>query len=329
MKSIYIHLVFLLNSLSCFSENCDSIKRYDNEYLIWKKHGFWTANLDIDSTMRELPCYIENFKRINSLSIINPIIENWPDSFFKINGIRSIYLSNINNINSNLILSKLHLVENLTEFWISNTNLTNIKFCISDSINDIKLINFNCNNLPISIKNPVKLDLLRIDDSTFSKIDSVFYSFKNLRTLFIDNSNLNYLPDFIYKMQSLFVLSLNNAKFINSFDILKKISVMNNVQYLNFCKNKLKKIPKEIFKMELKGINLVDNDIEFISDGICKLKNLEYLGLGNNKLKYIPKSIGKLKKSLKELNLIGNKLSDKEKEKIKRLLPNTKIYFEE
>jgi Leucine-rich repeat (LRR) protein len=63
-----------------------------------------------------------------------------------------------------------------------------------------------------------------------------------------------------------------------------------------------------------------------VPDSIGQLKNLKSLDLSNNKIEKLPGSIQELK-NLKEFYIYDNNLSSDEKEKIKRLLPNTKIYF--
>jgi hypothetical protein len=91
--------------------------------------------------------------------------------------------------------------------------------------------------------------------------------------------------------------------------------------------NNLNKIPEWIGQLKnLKGLKLSDNQIEKVPDSIGQLINLESLDLYHNKIERISDSIGQLK-NLKRLNLHHNNLSSDEKEKIKRLLPNTKISF--
>ena len=68
------------------------------------------------------------------------------------------------------------------------------------------------------------------------------------------------------------------------------------------------------------------NQLKSLPDSIGNLTNLKYLNLSKNQLKDLPESIGKLKK-LQRLHLYGNQLSDEEKARIKKLLPDTDIYF--
>ncbi len=57
-----------------------------------------------------------------------------------------------------------------------------------------------------------------------------------------------------------------------------------------------------------------------------ELKNLKKLDLSFKQLKKLPPELGKLK-GLKRLDLRENPLSDKEKKKIKKLLPECEIGF--
>ncbi|EMS89038.1 leucine-rich repeat domain-containing protein, partial [Leptospira noguchii] len=70
-----------------------------------------------------------------------------------------------------------------------------------------------------------------------------------------------------------------------------------------------------------------DNQLKTLPKEIGQLKNLQELDLHNNQLATLPKEIGQLK-NLQFLNLSQNQLSSKEKERIRKLLPKCKIYFE-
>ncbi len=59
---------------------------------------------------------------------------------------------------------------------------------------------------------------------------------------------------------------------------------------------------------------------------IGKLTNLLYLEIGNNKIKSLPDEIKNLTK-LQELHIERNLLDEKEKERLKKLLPNCIIHF--
>ena len=67
-------------------------------------------------------------------------------------------------------------------------------------------------------------------------------------------------------------------------------------------------------------------DKNFYDDYINYLSNLKEFDLTYNQLTSLPESIGKLT-NLERLDLRNNPMSDEEKERIKKLLPNTYISF--
>jgi len=111
----------------------------------------------------------------------------------------------------------------------------------------------------------------------------------------------------------------------NSLIIPDTIGKLTNLRELILAFNSIEKIPSSIGNLtNLKWLNLMWNGLEELPDSIKYLKNLEYLGLVGNKLITLPKSIDKLT-NLKKLNLQVNPISASEKERIKKLLPNTII----
>jgi Leucine-rich repeat (LRR) protein len=69
-----------------------------------------------------------------------------------------------------------------------------------------------------------------------------------------------------------------------------------------------------------------NNQLTELPKEIGQLRNLLYLEIGNNKLMHLPDEI-KYLVNLQELHVERNILSESEKEKIKRLLPDCVIYF--
>ncbi|HEO64396.1 MAG TPA: leucine-rich repeat domain-containing protein, partial [Spirochaetes bacterium] len=76
----------------------------------------------------------------------------------------------------------------------------------------------------------------------------------------------------------------------------------------------------------LTSLDLGDNQLRTVPKVLGNLKALTWLGLSKNQLRTVPKELGNLK-ALTELYLKGNPISDKEKQKIKKLLPKCKVSF--
>ena len=69
-----------------------------------------------------------------------------------------------------------------------------------------------------------------------------------------------------------------------------------------------------------------NNKLTDLPKEIGELTNLLYWEIGNNKLKALPDEV-KYLTNLQELHIERNALSESEKQKIKRLLPNCVIHF--
>ena len=127
-------------------------------------------------------------------------------------------------------------------------------------------------------------------------------------------------------------LDLSNFYFINTRNkrityIPEEIGYLSNLKELGLGGNQIKEIPESIGNLSnLKKLYLSKNQIREIPESIGNLSNLKKLYLRNNQIKKIPESIGNLS-NLQRLDLGGNPLSNSEKEKIKKLLPNTDIWF--
>ncbi len=86
-------------------------------------------------------------------------------------------------------------------------------------------------------------------------------------------------------------------------------------------------VPESIGNLtNLEELYLNFNKLESLPKSIGNLTNLKELYLNFNKLESLPENIEYLI-NLKELYLYGNPISDEEKVRIKKLLPNTNVIF--
>jgi Leucine-rich repeat (LRR) protein len=129
-----------------------------------------------------------------------------------------------------------------------------------------------------------------------------------------------------------------------------KLSRLDKIVSINLLGNQFESFPIVLSKLTtLDEISLSSNRLTFVSSEIGLLKNLRILIMNNNQLKELPKEIGELSKllyleignnqltslpeeikfltSLQELHIERNNLSEKEKERIKELLPRCVIHF--
>ncbi len=78
---------------------------------------------------------------------------------------------------------------------------------------------------------------------------------------------------------------------------------------------------------ELQSIELGNNRISTVTDSIGSMLRLQILNLSSNKITSLPASIGDLKK-LTTFYLKRNPFSKPEQDKVKKLMPNCKVYWD-
>ncbi|WP_162266058.1 leucine-rich repeat domain-containing protein, partial [Leptospira weilii] len=93
--------------------------------------------------------------------------------------------------------------------------------------------------------------------------------------------------------------------------------------------NQLTTLPKEFGKLQsLRELNLSGNQLTTLPKEIGKLQSLRELNLSGNQLTTLPKEIGHLK-NLQELYLDDIPAWRSQEEKIRKLLPQTRIIFDQ
>ncbi|WP_061206220.1 E-cadherin-binding leucine-rich repeat protein LRR20 [Leptospira santarosai] len=113
----------------------------------------------------------------------------------------------------------------------------------------------------------------------------------------------------------------------NYKDLAEALQNPKEVRILDLSRNRLTTLPKEIGKLQtLQKLDLSRNRLITLSKEIERLQNLLSLDLNENQLTTLPKEIGQLK-NLRWLSLKNNTALIPQKNKIQKLLPNTKIDF--
>lgn len=110
-------------------------------------------------------------------------------------------------------------------------------------------------------------------------------------------------------------------------EISPQIKNLKLLETLDLSVNVIRQVPIEL--TELKNLkSLIIDDNLGLSDinNIIKIESLEILSLNGCNISKLPDNIGQLKK-LKKLGLIGNKISETEKKRIKNALPNCDTFF--
>lgn len=186
-----------------------------------------------------------------------------------------------------------------------------------------------------TIKYPFKLNqVFGTSYWDFIKKNRALYEYKSLKkairkkrkVLSIDvaSQNLEKLPDDLIKLRKIVSFNLLGNEFTEFPVVLSRLTSLDEI---SLSSNRIHSIGPEIGDLNnLRILILNNNSITKLPKEIGKLTNLLYLELGNNQITSLPEEIQFLT-NLQELHIERNRLSDFEKKRLKKLLPNCIIHF--
>lgn len=200
--------------------------------------------------------------------------------------LRSLKLINLNlNQIKNRTFVKFRKLEQLS---IVKSNIKSIEFDAFQSLNNLRYLNLEQNQLNDSIWNSLTKYL------------------PNLETLYLSQNNFNYLKKIHLKYLKILDLSSNGLQFIdhNIFHSLEKLYLQNNelnslqltfllslknLKELNLDFNRLTFLPERIFQtnLNLNYLSLQGNDLNYLTNySLYGLSNLIHLNLARNRLQF-------------------------------------------
>jgi len=295
--------------------------------------------------IKEIPKYIEFFKKLKILDISINNIQNVSENIGKLSEIEEIFLNNNSIINFPRSISWL---PNLKKLYIQENNISHI----SDELDGIKNQHFKIKidwlkiqQIPDSIveeitglcfndfkakiiledyihKKIAKLEsinhsgvgyfeesgfiiYLSLENLRISHLGNVLSFFKNLKFLNLANNNLNNISDIVNNLYNIKKLDLKNNE-------IEKISLnsenLKSLEWLDLSNNKIRKIGSLIEIRKLKYLNLNNNQIKKIPDIDSKHIFLEEIYLKGNPIKVLPNTLSDIKK-LKNIEIDWNKLN--------------------
>lgn len=172
----------------------------------------------------------------------------------------------------------------------------------SQSFDSTAFVNtFVFTSLEEAIINPDMVYRLRLKNKKLRIFPEEILQFKNLRELDLRKNRLKKLPE--------------------------KVGLLTNLWILNLSGNKLENLPDSIGELiNLKKLIVSRNNLVSLPKRIGNLENLETLDLWDNNLSIFPDELGKLSK-LKWMDLRSILMNDEQQQRLRELLPNTKIFF--
>ncbi|MBD8489728.1 hypothetical protein IFO69_13305 [Echinicola sp. CAU 1574] len=215
-------------------------------------------------------------------------------------------------------------------------------------VKEIILTGNNFTEFPTEVLSMPQLEELLIGHNPVSKLPDNLESFKNLKRLSINNTQIKEFPSDLSALESLETIGLDHNEFkkvpepILTIPNLKRLGLNNNkltnlkfiderlerLESIYLYSNELKQIDCEIKNLKgLKELLVFDNEIDSIPDCIASLTNLERLEIWSNPIKYVSPEIQKLTK-LKSMRMEKDDLTEEQMEEVRKWLPNTEINFQ-
>jgi Leucine-rich repeat (LRR) protein len=156
-------------------------------------------------------------------------------------------------------------------------------------------------NLNEALEHPDKVYRLDLSKKKLKVFPMEILQFKNLQELNLSKNKLDFIPE--------------------------QIGILTHLQILNLSGNRLQELPDSIGELiNLKKLVVSRNLLRALPKRIGDLQNLEILDLWQNDLSVFPEEMSKMKK-LRWMDLRVILLNDEDQERIRNLLPNTKIFF--
>lgn len=139
--------------------------------------------------------------------------------------------------------------------------------------------------------------------------------------IILSSNDLDWLPDTITNLSNVERLFLDNNQLTTLPD---NFGELRNLKELHLKNNFIEELPESFGNLSIYYLDLSDNLIENFPESIKSLNKLSFLDLSNNNISFIPEYLSEMQ-SLKYLKLKDNKLSEEEKDKVRKMLPHVKL----
>jgi serine/threonine-protein kinase len=191
-------------------------------------------------------------------------------------------------------------------------------------VDELHLRAKNLSKVPEPVRQFTGLEILDLSFNPIVTLPPWIGELSELVMIFMQSTKLTTLPGRVGQLSKLFSLSLGGNKLT---ELPSSMARLLRLRKLDLGNNQLTELPEWVGQLRgLDSLNLSDNDLKRLPSSIGKLANLKGLRLKSNQLAELPESIGQLT-NLNVLGLSGNPLSEEEKDRVGRLLPDTKIEF--
>ncbi|VVC91816.1 unnamed protein product [Leptidea sinapis] len=183
----------------------------------------------------------------------------------------------------------LNLSENLRNLDLSKNKISRISDEIS-KLKNLKQLKLDCNliqDIPNSLTNLKKLELLNVSSNKISSLPQSFSYLTNLKQVYLSNNNFTHFPTQLYGLKNLDVVEISN--------------------------NKISEVPRGMANFFAAELNLSQNEISSLPDDFHQAPRLKILKLEENCLNLDAIHPSLLRDSkLHTINLEGNLFETKQ-----------------
>jgi Leucine-rich repeat (LRR) protein len=170
------------------------------------------------------------------------------------------------------------------------------------------------------------LDSLTLDTMAgFTDLNEALKQPDKVLKLVLRKEKLDSFPEAIWQFKNLQYLDLSRN---NIREIPDSISRLKNLQVLHLSRNQIEYMPRTIGDLsELRILEVNQNELYVLPPQIGKLQKLEVLDLWNNNISVFPDELKQISGNLKVLDLRTILINRETQDRVKAMLPNTKVYF--
>lgn len=217
-----------------------------------------TLDLSYNS-LTSIPSIIGDLKALTSLNVHSNKIETLPQEMANLSALKVL---NIGSNNLKAVPEVVWKLTTLTELNLSSNSISSLSDAI-ENLTELTDLSLNHNKLTSlqpqlgSLKKLATLHLQRNQLTSFPSFDGLKDSLKELD---ISENQFAYFP---YQIRSLLNLKDLKARYNNFNSIDRDIANLVNLESLDVSNNNLAEIPSEVYKLNLRYLNLYYN--KFIS----------------------------------------------------------------